>query len=52
MHGLAAQLGQSDPARWIKPVGTTGFTPGLLPNRFPTTNRSVFQQVLEFDKQG
>jgi acyl-homoserine lactone acylase PvdQ len=52
VDGLAAELGQSDPARWIKPVGTTGFTPGLLTTRFPTTNRAVFQQVLEFDKQG
>ena len=26
----------------------TGFVPGLLPTRFPTTNRPTFQQVLEF----
>jgi hypothetical protein len=26
--------------------------PGLLPNKFPTTNRPTFQQVLEFDRQG
>ena len=50
--GLAAQLGQSDPSKWIKPASRTGFTPGLLPNTFPTTNRPTFQQVLEFDKHG
>jgi hypothetical protein len=48
--GLAAQLGQADPTKWIKPAATTGFVPGLLPNRFPATNRPTFQQVLELDR--
>jgi hypothetical protein len=47
---LAAQQGQADPSLWQKPAATTGFIPGLLPNRFPTTNRPTFQQVLEFDR--
>ena len=37
---------------WRKLAATTGFVPGLLPNRFPSTNRPTFQQVLEFDKNG
>jgi acyl-homoserine lactone acylase PvdQ len=48
---LATQQGEPDPANWRKPVGTTGFTPGLLPNRFPTTNRPTFQQVLELQRK-
>ncbi len=49
---LTMQQGQVDPSLWRKPASTTGFVPGLLPNRFPTTNRPTFQQVLEFDRQG
>jgi acyl-homoserine lactone acylase PvdQ len=48
---LATQQGQSDPSQWRKPVDTTGFAPGLLPNRFPTTNRPTFQQVLELQRK-
>jgi acyl-homoserine lactone acylase PvdQ len=48
---LLGRFGTSDPASWRKPVDTTGFTPGLLPNRFPTTNRPTFQQVLELQRQ-
>ena len=44
----AAQFGTSDPTKWLRPRRPTGFAPGLLPNRFPTTNRPTFQQVLEF----
>jgi acyl-homoserine lactone acylase PvdQ len=47
---LATQQGQADPSLWRKVANTTGFVPGLLPNRFPSTNRSTFQQVLEFDR--
>jgi hypothetical protein len=47
---LAAQQGQEDPSLWQKAAATTGFVPGLLPNRFPTTNRPTFQQVLELDR--
>lgn len=49
---LTAQQGQVDPSLWRKTAATTGFVPGLLPNRFPTTNRPTFQQVLEFDRLG
>lgn len=49
---LAAEQGEADPENWRKPVGTTGFIPGLIPNRFPTTNRPTFQQVLELDRKG
>jgi acyl-homoserine lactone acylase PvdQ len=45
--GLAADFGSDDPASWRGQASTTGFTPGLLPIRFPTTNRPTFQQVLE-----
>jgi acyl-homoserine lactone acylase PvdQ len=47
---LAADFGSDDPASWRGAASTTGFVPGLLPNRFPTTNRPTFQQVLEFDQ--
>jgi acyl-homoserine lactone acylase PvdQ len=47
---LTAQLGQADPSLWRKTAATTGFIPGLLPNRFPTTNRPTFQQVLELER--
>jgi hypothetical protein len=48
---LAAQQGQPDPANWRKAAATTGFAPGLLPNRFPSTNRPTFQQVLELQRK-
>jgi len=44
---LAADHGSDDPSTWRGPASTTGFAPGLLPIRFPTTNRPTFQQVLE-----
>jgi acyl-homoserine lactone acylase PvdQ len=46
----AIQQGQADPALWTKKASRTGFTPGLLTDTFPTTNRPTFQQVLEFDR--
>jgi hypothetical protein len=46
---LAARFGNPDPATWFGPAATTGFQPGLIPNRFRTTNRPTFQQVLEFE---
>jgi acyl-homoserine lactone acylase PvdQ len=49
---LTAQQGEMDPLLWRKLHQTTGFVPGLLPNRFPSTNRPTFQQVLEFDRLG
>jgi acyl-homoserine lactone acylase PvdQ len=47
---LAAAQGDPDPANWREAAGTTGFVPGLLPNRFPSTNRPTFQQVLELQR--
>jgi len=47
---LATQQGQADPSLWRKTAATTGFVPGLLPNRFPSTNRPTFQQVLELER--
>ena len=47
---LAEQQGQSDPALWRKAASRTGFVPGLLPDTFPSTNRSTFQQVLELER--
>jgi len=47
---LTTQQSQTDPHLWKKTAATTGFIPGLLPNRFPSTNRPTFQQVLEFDR--
>ena len=41
---------EPDPSQWLTEADTTGFAPGLLPNRFPTTNRPTFQQVLEFQR--
>ena len=45
---LAAQQNQPDPRLWRSEANRTGFAPGLIPNTFRTTNRPVFQQVLEF----
>jgi len=49
--GLAADFGSDDPATWRGPASTTGFVPGLLPIRFPTTNRPTYQQVLELRRR-
>ena len=49
---LTNELGEPNPAKWSRPAATTGFTPGLIPNRFPTTNRPTFQQVLELERHG
>ncbi len=42
----------SDPTTWRSTASRTGFVPGLIPNTMRTTNRSTFQQVLEFDRRG
>jgi hypothetical protein len=49
---LALDQGEADPSLWRKTASTTGFVPGLLATRFPTTNRPTFQQVLEFERFG
>jgi acyl-homoserine lactone acylase PvdQ len=48
---LADDFGSDDPASWRGEASTTGFVPGLLPIRFPTTNRPTFQQVLELQRR-
>ncbi|MCB0876017.1 MAG: penicillin acylase family protein [Solirubrobacterales bacterium] len=45
---LESDFGTADPSAWTGTASTTGFAPGLLPTRFPSTNRPTFQQVLEF----
>ena len=47
---LEADFG-GPPASWRGEASTTGFAPGLLPTRFPTTNRPTFQQVLELQRR-
>ncbi len=47
---LATTYGTQDPTAWLKDGDTTGFQPGLIPNRFRTTNRPTFQQVLELQR--
>jgi acyl-homoserine lactone acylase PvdQ len=37
-----------NPAAWRGSASRTGFTPGLLPDTFRTTNRPTFQQVIEW----
>jgi hypothetical protein len=49
-NDLASQQGQSDPSLWKETASLTGFVPGLISDKFPTTNRSTFQQVLELDR--
>lgn len=49
---LAAQQGDPDPENWKGLAAQTSFVPGLLPNKFPFTNRPTFQQVLEFQRNG
>jgi Penicillin amidase len=48
---LTAQLNEPDPAKWRTEASLTGFAPGLIPNTLRTTNRPVFQQVLEFERR-
>ncbi|MCW5889974.1 MAG: penicillin acylase family protein [bacterium] len=48
-NATATQLGQPEPSLWRRNAQRTGFSPGLLPNTFPTTNRPTFQQVLDFE---
>jgi hypothetical protein len=49
--GLATTQG-SDPTTWTSAASRTGFTPGLIPDTFRTTNRPTFQQVLELARPG
>ncbi len=42
----------ADPAAWRGPAARIAFTPGLIPNTIPFTNRPTFQQVLEFQQPG
>lgn len=48
---LAADNGD-DPTQWRREGRTSGFTPGLIPDRFRSTNRPTYQQVIEFAQAG
>ena len=48
---LAAAQNQPDPRLWRSEAQRTSFQPGLIPTTFRATNRSVFQQVLEFRRR-
>ena len=48
---LASRFRNPDPTSWREPGDRTSFDPGLIPNMFRTTNRPVFQQVLEFQRR-
>ena len=48
---LTTELGQADPAQWLKPAARMSFVPGLIPQTLRATNRPVFQQVLEFERR-
>ena len=47
----AAELGD-DLSTWRREGQRSGFTPGLIPNDFRSTNRPTYQQVLEFAPVG
>jgi acyl-homoserine lactone acylase PvdQ len=47
---LTAKQG-SDQSKWRTDQGFTTFVPGLIPTKFPTTNRPTYQQILEWDKK-
>jgi hypothetical protein len=47
---LTVELNEPGPTRWLTTAARTGFAPGLIPNAIRTTNRPVFQQVLELDR--
>ncbi len=49
--GLAAELNEPDPARWLVEGDRTGFVPGLIDATMRTTNRPTFQQVLELGRR-
>ncbi len=38
----------ANPAAWRTDQGFTSFIPGLIPTKFPSTNRPTYQQVLSF----
>jgi hypothetical protein len=46
-NALAAALNEPDPTKWRTTAQRTRFAPGLIANTIRTTNRPVFQQVLE-----
>lgn len=46
---LAAENGD-DPTTWRREGRRSGFTPGLIPEDFRSTNRPTYQQVIEFSR--
>ena len=51
LSSAAAELGD-DLSTWRREGQRSGFTPGLIPNDFRSTNRPTYQQVLEFAPGG
>ena len=47
---LVKQFGAS-PSAWRVNQSTTGFIPGLIQTRFPTTNRPTYQQVISLARR-
>lgn len=41
-----------DPSAWRREGRTSSFTPGLIPDRFRSTNRPTYQQVIEWAQAG
>jgi hypothetical protein len=50
-QALAAERG-GDPGSWLREGARIGFEPGLIPETFRWTNRSTYQQVLQFAPSG
>ena len=42
----------SPPGSWLREGARIGFAPGLIPDTFRWTNRSTYQQVLQFGPSG
>jgi hypothetical protein len=40
------KLQGADPSAWRVNQGMTSFIPGLIPTKFPSTNRPTYQQVI------
>ena len=51
LNDIALDAG-NDPSQWRREGRRSGFTPGLIPDTFRSTNRPTYQQVLEFSRNG
>jgi acyl-homoserine lactone acylase PvdQ len=45
------KLAGASSSAWRINQGTTSFVPGLIPTKFPTTNRPTYQQVISFARR-